>query len=93
MTVDEYEAVRLIDHQGFTQEECSDYMGIARSTPQQIYLDARKKLASMLAEGRPLQIGGGEYRLCDAREAACTCGGCRRHRQGCPGENKSGGAR
>ena len=82
ITVDEYETVRLIDHEGFTQEECSRYMDIARSTVQQIYFDARKKLAQMLAEGRPLRIGGGEYRLCDGREPACACGNCHRRRLG-----------
>ena len=80
MTVDEYEAVRLIDHEGFTQEECAGYMKIARTTAQQIYNDARRKLALSLVEGRPLRISGGEYRLCDGNEPQCSCGGCRRHR-------------
>ena len=84
MTVDEYEAVRLIDHEGFTQEECAGYMKIARTTVQQIYNDARKKLAASLVEGKPLFIHGGEYRLCDGKEDYCGCGGCDRHRYGCP---------
>lgn len=80
MTVDEYESVRLIDHEGFTQEECAGYMKIARTTVQQIYNDARKKLSVSLVEGKPLQISGGEYRLCDGKEAICGCGGCPKHR-------------
>lgn len=80
LTVDEYEAVRLIDKQGFSQEACSNYMQVARTTVQAIYTSARKKLALMLVEGRPLRIDGGDYQLCDGHEDTCGCGGCRRHR-------------
>ena len=64
MTVDEYEAIRLIDLEGYTQEECAGQMNIARTTVQSIYSDARKKLAESLVNGKVLLIGGGEYRLC-----------------------------
>ncbi|WP_312941720.1 DUF134 domain-containing protein [Oscillibacter sp.] len=83
MTVDEYETVRLIDNEGFSQEECSGYMNIARTTVQQIYDGARKKVAHALVDGLPLKIEGGNYRLCDGKERYCNCGGCRRHRCGC----------
>lgn len=80
LTVDEYETVRLIDNEGFSQEECGKYMRIARATVQQIYAEARKKLAAALVNGRPLIIKGGDYRLCDGNEACCS--GCHRHRHG-----------
>ena len=88
MSVDEYETIRLIDLQGFTQEECAEQMNIARTTVQRIYTDARRKLAEFLVHGRLIRIEGGSYKLCDGLEKTCRCGGCRRHRWGInPEEN------
>lgn len=81
ISVDEYEAIRLIDKQGFSQEECGRYMQIARTTVQQIYDSARKKLAEVLVSGLPLKIEGGDFRLCDGKEEYCGCGGCKKHRR------------
>jgi len=80
MSVDEYETIRLIDLQGFTQEQCAEQMNIARTTVQRIYDEARKKLADSLVNGKILLIEGGDYRLCEGDEPTCRCGGCRRHR-------------
>ena len=80
MTVDEYESIRLIDKEGLSQEECASYMQIARTTAQQIYNSARKKIATALVEGVVLKIEGGDFRLCDGKEGTCYCGGCVRRR-------------
>lgn len=80
LTVDEYEAIRLIDGHDFSQEECSNYMQVARTTVQLIYNSARKKLAAALVKGLPLRIEGGDYHICDGNEAHNGCGGCSRHR-------------
>ncbi len=80
MTVDEYETIRLIDLEGFTQEECAVQMNIARTTVQGIYNGARKKVSESLVNGKVLLIEGGEYRLCDGSGPGCGEGGCRRKR-------------
>jgi len=78
MTVDEYEAIRLIDFESFTQEECAGRMNVARTTVQGIYDSARKKLAEALVDGKVLWIEGGEYRLCDESQKSCGGHRCRK---------------
>lgn len=70
MTVDEYEAIRLIDLSGLTQEQCAAQMDVARTTITGIYDSARRKLADAIVNGRQLRIEGGSYRLCETG-AAC----------------------
>ena len=82
MTVDEYESIRLIDFKGLTQEECATRMNIARTTVQGIYMQARKKIADSLVNGKTLIIEGGQYRLCDGQMNGCGRRGCHRHRRG-----------
>ena len=89
MTVDEYETIRLIDLEGLTQEECAKQMNVARTTIQGIYIEARKKLAESLVNGKVLIIEGGEYRLCRGLGEGCGHG-CRRHEHGkCFTDNKN----
>lgn len=80
LSVDEYETLRLIDREGFSQEECGERMNVARTTVQLIYTSARKKLADMLVEGRELRIEGGEYRLCNGNAASCGENSCFKHK-------------
>ncbi len=80
LTLDEYEAIRLIDKEAFSQEQCGGQMGVSRATVQMIYASARKKLACALVDGRPLRIEGGEYRLCAGEADAQSCQGCFKRR-------------
>jgi len=79
MSVEEYETVRLIDFEGMLQEECADSMGVARTTVQRIYNDARKKLAEYIVCGKVLRIQGGDFRLCDDSHHSQGCGRCNAH--------------
>ncbi len=80
MTVDEYETIRLIDLEGFNQAECAEQMGVARTTVQGIYAEARKKIAQSLVNGKTLMIEGGEYEICDGQRNGCGRG-CQRRRR------------
>ena len=79
LTVDEYETIRLIDKEGLSQEQCGEFMEIARTTVQKIYESARKKLADVLVDGRPLRIDGSEFWLCDGQTIHCGYTGCFKH--------------
>lgn len=56
LTYDEYEAFRLIYHEGLNQEEAAKRMKISRGTVWRCLESARNKVARMLVERRPLVV-------------------------------------
>lgn len=84
MTLEEFETIRLIDHNDLTQEECSEFMGVARTTVQKIYNDARKKIADALFNGKTLKIVGGNYSLCGEKPHGRNC-----NKKQCRGFNRN----
>ena len=78
LTLDEYEVVRLADLEQKTHEQCAVQMDISRSTVQEIYESARRKIAACLVYGKKLVIEGGDYRICGGREQS-RCGCCCHH--------------
>lgn len=68
LTLDEYEVIRLVDLEEKTHEQCATQMDISRSTVQEIYENARRKLAACLVYGKPLHITGGNVRICSGQK-------------------------
>lgn len=65
LTIEEYEAIRLIDYTGMNQVDAAVKMDVSRTTIQALYARARKKLSRFLVEGTRLRIEGGSYELCN----------------------------
>lgn len=81
LTMDEFEAIRLVDSEKQTHEQCAKQMEISRSTATEIYESARSKIADSLVKGRPLVIEGGNYRLCDGNPKWCYKKNCEKQNQ------------
>lgn len=78
LTVDEYEAIRLIDFEKKTQVQCAELMDISRPAITEMYERARFKIADCIVNGKTLIITGGNYRLCDGSIRHCCGKKCRR---------------
>ena len=84
LTCDEYEALRLVDYEKRTHEQCAELMEISRSTVTEIYESARYKLADCLLNGKTLRVTGGNYRLCDGSASALCGRPCTRKAENAP---------
>ena len=74
LTVDEYEAIRLVDKDGLDQEQAAKRMGISRATCARIVDSAHKKVAEALTEGKAIRIEGGNFVLKLNRFRCMDCG-------------------
>ena len=63
LTMDEYEAVRLSDLNGLTQEEVAEKMKVHRSTISRILNSAHRKIADALVNVKAIRIEGGSCRI------------------------------
>lgn len=59
LLLEEYEAIRLLDHQLLNQEQAALVMDVSRPTLTRIYEEARQKVAKAFVEGRDIVIKGG----------------------------------
>ena len=63
ITLEELEAVRLVDLLDLDQEEAAFYMGISRKAFWNDLMNARRKIAAALVYGMGLRIEGGSFAL------------------------------
>ncbi len=59
LSLDEFEAVRLLDYKGLSQVQAAKEMRVHRSTISRIVTSAREKIAKGLVEIKTLRIEGG----------------------------------
>lgn len=63
LRVDELEALRLCDLEGFDQEAAGERMGVSRGTVQRLLKTARSTVVRAITENAALIIGGHELAL------------------------------
>ena len=63
LTVDELEAIRLVDLEALSHEQAAEAMGVSRQTVGRVLERARAKVAEALVGGKAILIGGGQYRV------------------------------
>ena len=74
LSLDEFEAVRLADYNGFSHEEASEEMEISRSTFTRLIEKARKKMADFVMNGKILTIEGGNVHFRNNIIQCLDCG-------------------
>lgn len=63
LTIEGYEALRLVDLLGQSIEEASVVMGVSRHIVSRVLAEGRRVVASAIVRGMALRIEGGNYRV------------------------------
>ncbi|MBI5415644.1 MAG: DUF134 domain-containing protein [Candidatus Omnitrophica bacterium] len=63
LNIDHYEAIKLVDHQGYNQTEGANAMGVSRPTFGRILREGRKIVADALANGKIIRIRTGDVQV------------------------------
>ena len=80
LTLEELEAVRLIDYEGYDQAGVAEVMNVSRQTVGRVLKSARFKIAQALVTARRLTVQGGCYELRRRGMGRGRGHGHRRHR-------------
>ncbi len=63
ISLEGFEAIRLIDYQGLGQAEAAELMNVSRQTFGRILKEARFHLTEALVTGKRFRVGGGCYEI------------------------------
>lgn len=69
---DEYETVRLLDYEHFSQQQCAARMQVSRTTVTRMYEMAREKIADAFVNGKRILIQGGDVLVCTHAKPECA---------------------
>ena len=69
---DEYEVLRLLDYEGFSQERCAERMDVSRPTVTRMYENARRKIADALVNGKDIVMHPVDVVVCTAPRPECA---------------------
>ncbi|RZN62908.1 DUF134 domain-containing protein [Methanonatronarchaeum sp. AMET6-2] len=61
ITIEEMEAIRLVDLENYSQKEAAEKMGVSRRPFWNDLNSGRRKIAEALTQGKSLVIKGGTY--------------------------------
>lgn len=80
LSVDEYEALRLKDLLGIGQAGAAEKMDVSQPTFHRTLINARKKVADAIVNGKAIRIQGGNIHFSPPRGGAkpmsCVCPKC-----------------
>jgi predicted DNA-binding protein (UPF0251 family) len=60
LDADEFEALRLCDHDGLSQIEAGEKLGVSRGTVQRLLTSGRKKIIDVILQRQELRIAPGD---------------------------------
>ncbi len=63
LTIEELESIRLKDLEDIDQIEAAKRMNISQPTFHRLLLEARKKIADAIVNGKAIRIQGGHFRM------------------------------
>lgn len=72
LTLEELEAISLVDLQDLEQEDAASQMKVSRRTLARDLTSGRRKIADALLNGKAIEIKGGNYVALPSRSFSCS---------------------